>query len=66
MQITRRSPFSGKVNTLDINVTQEQLDRWEAGELIQNAMPNVSPEHREFIMTGISPTEWEDTFGGAK
>lgn len=66
MQITRRSPFSGKVNTLDINVTQEQLDRWEAGELIQNAMPNVSPEHREFIMTGLSPTEWEDTFGGAK
>jgi hypothetical protein len=66
MQITRRSPFSGKINTLDINVTQAQLDRWEAGELIQNAMPNVSPEHREFIMTGISPTEWEDTFGGAK
>lgn len=62
MKITRKSPFSGKTNTMDIPVTQEQLDAWNNGALIQNAMPNISPDHREFIMTGITPEEWENMF----
>ena len=64
MIIERTSPFSGKKNEMDIDVTQEQIDEWKNGELIQNAMPNVSADEREFIMTGITPEEWENTFGG--
>ena len=30
-------------------LTQEQLDAWEAGALIQNAMPTLSPDDREFL-----------------
>ena len=63
MIITRTSPFSGRLNTMDINVTQAQFDKWKAGALIQNAMPNLTPDEREFIMTGITPTEWAATFG---
>lgn len=63
MLVTRKSPFTGKEHTLDIPVTQEQLDVWQSGELIQVAMPDVSAEHREFLMTGITPTEWNETFG---
>ena len=63
MKITRKSPFTGKETTLDIPVTQAQLTAWENGELIQNAMPNLSADHREFIKTGITPQEWNDTFG---
>ena len=59
MKITRTSPFSGVENTLEIPCTQEQLDRWKAGEFIQRAMPDVSAELREFIMTGITPEEWD-------
>ena len=59
MNITRRSPFSKMVHTMDIPVTQEQLDRWHGGEMIQNAMPNLSAKQREFIMTGITPEEWD-------
>jgi len=33
-----------------------------AGMLIQDAMPNVSVDEREFIMTGITPEEWDSTF----
>ena len=66
MQITRTSPFSGKEHTKDINVTQEQLDAWMEGALIQNAMPNVSAADREFIKTGITAEEWEETFGAAQ
>ncbi len=63
MLITRLSPFSGKENTKEIEVTPEQIHSWENGELIQNAMPNLKPADREFIMTGITDDEWDTTFG---
>ena len=65
MQITRKSPFSGKTQTREIDVTQEQLDAWQNGKLIQQAMPNVAAADREFIKTGITPAEWAETFGDA-
>jgi hypothetical protein len=30
--------------------------------LIQEAMPNLSADDREFIMTGITPEEWNSAF----
>lgn len=62
MIIKRKSPFSGKENEQDIPVTQEQLDKWKGGMLIQNAMPNLTADQREFLMTGITKEEWEETF----
>lgn len=62
MLITRRSPFSGKHNTMDIDVTEEQLYEWKNGMLIQHAMPNLTPGEREFIMTGITDEEWNEAF----
>lgn len=58
MFIERRSVYSGKWRSLDIPVTQEQLDNWESGVSIQYAMPNLTPDQREFIKTGITPEEW--------
>jgi hypothetical protein len=62
MQIERISPFSGKTNTREIKCTAEQLVKWMNGMLIQNAMPDLSADDREFIMTGITPEEWKKTF----
>ena len=63
MLITRQSPFSGKMNSIEINVSQEQLERWERGEgLIQRLMPNISADEREFIMTGTTKEDWEAMF----
>jgi len=62
MIISRRSPFSGVFNTRDIPVTQEQLDNYNAGMVIQRAMPNISADDREFIMTGITPEEFPTEF----
>jgi len=61
--IERESPFSGNVNRMAIQVTEAQIAAWQGGELIQNAMPNASADEREFIKTGITPEEWENTFG---
>ena len=63
MIITRKSPFSGKLHSAVINVTQKQLDLWESGMLIQDAMPNLTANEREFIKTGITPEEWDNAFG---
>ena len=62
MLITRQSPWSGKVRTLDIPVTYEQLYEWGRGTLIQNAMPNLTADQREFLMTGITAEEWDELF----
>lgn len=58
MLITRTCPFTGVVNTQEIDVTVEQIINWEDGLLIQNAMPNLTPSEREFIKTGITDEQW--------
>ena len=59
MLITKTSILSGITRTKEINVNQSQIDKWVAGMLIQDAMPNVSVDEREFIMTGSTPEEWD-------
>lgn len=59
MIIYRDSIMTGKSNMMDLGVTSEQLDEWEAGGLIQNVMPNLTPTEREFLMTGMSAEEQE-------
>ena len=63
MEIIRTSPFSGNTNVMEIDVTLEQLRSWQVdGVLIQNAMPHLTPDEREFIKTGITPEEWDSAF----
>ena len=59
MLITRTNPFNGEVNTLNIEVTDAQIEAYAAGALIQNAFPNLSVDDREFIKTGITAESWE-------
>ena len=49
---------------MDLPVTQEQLDRWSDGELVQNVFSFLSPSEREFIMTGVTDEEWNQAFSG--
>lgn len=62
MKITRTSMQSGIERTIDIDVTQEQIDAWEKGALIQNVMPHLSLDDREFLKTGITSEEWDEMF----
>ena len=49
-----------------LNVTDEQLAAWRQGELIQKAMPQLTPEEREFVLTGCLPGEVERMFAEAE
>jgi len=62
MKITRTSRLTGKTSVMNLDITQAQLDAWVDGELVQNAMPELSAEEREFLMTGITPDEWDSVF----
>jgi hypothetical protein len=62
MQITRTNPFNGEVNTLDIDVTDEQVQAYMDGALIQNAFPQLTAGEREFIKTGITEEAWDEMF----
>jgi len=65
MNITKRSTLTGQVNTIDIPITEEQLLQVETRDRpIQEVVPHLSADHREFLMTGITPDEWDKTFGG--
>ena len=36
----------------ELAVSEQQLRRWQAGELIQNAMPDLPPRDRELLISG--------------
>jgi len=63
MEITRTSLLTGKQATLFVpGLTQDMLDAHAAGVMAQDAFAGISPEHREFLMTGITPDEWNAYF----
>lgn len=67
MWIERTSTLTGNTNKMDIDITLDQLDRinnrFESKELIQNIVPDLKPPEREFLISGITPAEWEAEFG---
>ena len=63
MFITRKCPITNELKKLNIPVTQEQLKLWHQGALIQDAMPNLSADDREFLISGITPDVWNDLYG---
>lgn len=63
MQVTKQSRISGKISTMELDITSEQLDRINLKiELIQNIVPHLSSDEREFLITGITPDEWNELF----
>jgi hypothetical protein len=62
MLITRKSPISGNEATMDLPISQKQIDLYDKGEYIQVAFANLNPDQREFYMTGITPDEWNKLF----
>lgn len=66
MIVEKTSFISGKVHSLDLNITQEQLikvnNRFATKELIQDIVPHLSEDDREYLMTGSTPEEWASTF----
>lgn len=66
MLIKMSSMLTGKIHEREIDVTPEQLQRWRDGALIQDAMPHLSDDDREYLISGATPEEWNRAFGKRK
>ena len=62
MTIKRFSPVSLKENTMTLTIDPADLQKWQNGELVQNAFPYLTPAEREFIISGVLPGEWDTLF----
>lgn len=65
MQVTRTSIYSSKTRTLDLDITAAQLAELNdphRERLIQDIVPQLSNEHREFLLTGMTQEEWDAVF----
>lgn len=63
MKVTRVSDITMAEHTMQLPVTEDQLRNWlgtedRPGQLIQNVMPHLSKEQREFLISGCTPEEW--------
>lgn len=63
MLIEKQSMLTGVRRIVDMPITSEQFNNWQGGMLIQDAMSNLTDDQREFIVSGITPKEWEQAFG---
>lgn len=63
MKITKKSNLTGNISSMELDITYEQIAEWQGGKLIQNVFPNLSMDEREFLMSGITKSEWDGAFG---
>jgi hypothetical protein len=63
MKITRVSPMTQQPTTMELDVTEDQMQRFNNREgLIQDIFPNLSASEREFIKTGYTQADWDKMF----
>ena len=46
-----------------VDVPLNQWKAWQEGVLIQKALPELNSDQREFLMSGMTPAEWEALYG---
>jgi hypothetical protein len=61
-KIVRTSPLTGRENSMVVDITPDQYEKYLNGELIQIAFPHLTNAEREFILTGYTPQDWEAMF----
>lgn len=69
ISVTMTSQLTGIRHTRLIPVDPAKFQNWAdarrngTAPFIQHAFPELSADDREFLLTGITPEEWERTFG---
>lgn len=66
-RVSTRSNFSGNTNSRDIPTYAVKIKDWMDGnDNIQDVLPNISADDREFLLTGITQEEWNTIFEGVE
>lgn len=65
--VYKTSIISGVENSMELDITIEQLDHFEnrhtRGGYVQTIFPNLSKQEREFLLTGMSLNEQSKFYG---
>ena len=70
--VPRRSNLTGRVNVMAFDAeTAGRIHEWlamdrDARPFVQNAFPALADDEREFLLTGVTPKEWGEAFGGSE
>lgn len=63
MKVKKIHPVTGETNELDLDVTVNQFNRWRRREAyIQEIMPELTADEREFLISGLLPGEYDEMF----
>lgn len=54
-------PFCGESHAVEVNLAG--YEAWQNGELIQRALPELSPTEREQLISGLCPKCQAEMFG---
>ena len=64
IKVDCQCPGCGRINS--VKLKESQWWAWQLGQHIQDAAPDLSPNEREMLISGICPKCWNNTFGGAE
>lgn len=65
MKITRYCGYSEKDETFEVNLSEEEYQHWlsikdqKNRPNIQDVFPFLSPDEREFLISGMTPEIWD-------
>ena len=62
MKITKMCVYSNRQNTMEIGITTDQLKQLKEGADIDQLLPEITYEEREFLLTGALPGEIDDLY----
>lgn len=48
--------------TYAVEVATARYEHWKSGGKVQDCMPMLSDEQRDFLSTGLTPSEWSKFF----
>jgi len=64
IHLCKPSPITGESSCMSFKIEPTMFDacfaKWEDGELIQNAFPMLNADEREFLMTGMTSSDWRE------
>ena len=61
MLLRKCSSYSGKMHSMELPVTHEEVMIWyRSGKFIEDVLPTLNVDQREFLMTGIIPQERQE------
>lgn len=62
MKITKHCVHTNRKNTMEIGITNEQYVQLREGADIDQLLPEITYEEREFLLTGALPGELDELY----